>query len=85
MYIDVGFSTYFAKSISWVEVGYFRDGLDRLVYFIQIILRSELLSQIKGSIVVLKDRIHKELGNLINIITVELGNLINIIRVIKLG
>ena len=31
-------------------------------------LRSELLSQIIGSIVVLTDRIHKELGNLINLI-----------------
>ena len=31
MYIDVGFSTYFSKSISWVEVGYFHYGLDRLV------------------------------------------------------
>ena len=40
----------------------------------QIILRSELLSQIRGSTVVLRDQIHK-----------ELGNLINLIRVIKLG
>ena len=43
----------------------------------QITLRSELLSQIKGSVVVLRDQIHKELWNLIN--------LINLIRVIKLG
>ena len=34
----------------------------------QITLRSELLSQIRGSVVVLRDRIHKELGNLINLI-----------------
>ena len=40
----------------------------------QITLRSELFSQIRCSIVVLRDRIHK-----------ELGNLINLIRVIKLG
>ena len=40
----------------------------------QITLKSELLSQIRGSDVVLRDRIHK-----------ELGNLINLIRVIKLG
>ena len=40
----------------------------------QITLGSELLSQISGWIVVLRDQIHK-----------ELGNLINLIRVIKLG
>ena len=40
----------------------------------QITLRSELLSQIRGSVVVLRDRIHR-----------ELGNLINLIRLIKLG
>ena len=34
----------------------------------QITLRSELLSQIRGSVVVLRDRIHRELGNLINLI-----------------
>ena len=34
----------------------------------QITLRSELLSQIRGSNVVLRDRINKELGNLINLI-----------------
>ena len=34
----------------------------------QITLRRELLSQIRGSVVVLRDRIHKELGNLINLI-----------------
>ena len=36
----------------------------------QITLRSELLSQIRGSDVILRDRIHKELGNLINLIRV---------------
>ena len=40
----------------------------------QITLKSELLSQIRGSVVVLRDQIHK-----------ELGNLIDLIRVIKLG
>ena len=40
----------------------------------QITLRSELLSQIRGSVVVLRDRIHR-----------ELGNLINLIKLIKLG
>ena len=40
----------------------------------QITIRSELLSQIRGSVVVLRDRIHR-----------ELGNLINLIRLIKLG
>ena len=40
----------------------------------QITLRSELFSKIKCSIVVLRDRIHK-----------ELENQINLIRVIKLG
>ena len=40
----------------------------------QITLRSELLSQIRGSVVVLRDRIHR-----------ELRNLINLTRVIKLG
>ena len=40
----------------------------------QITIRSELLSQIRGSVVVLRDQIHR-----------ELGNLINLIRVIKLG
>ena len=40
----------------------------------QITLRSELLSQIRGSIVVLRDQILKELGNLINIIIfIKLG------------
>ena len=34
----------------------------------QITLRSELLSQIKGSDVVLRDQIHEELRNLINLI-----------------
>ena len=34
----------------------------------QITIRSELLSQIRGSVVVLRDQIHKELGNLINLI-----------------
>ena len=34
----------------------------------QITLRSELLSQIRGSVVVLRDQIHRELGNLINLI-----------------
>ena len=34
----------------------------------QITLRSELLSQIIGSVVVLRDRILRELGNLINLI-----------------
>ena len=36
--------------------------------FTRITLRRELLSQIRGSIVVLRDQIHKELGNLINLI-----------------
>ena len=40
----------------------------------QITLRSELLSQIKSSIVVLRDQILR-----------ELGNLINLIKLIKLG
>ena len=40
----------------------------------QITLMSELLFQIRGSVIVLRDRIHE-----------ELENLINIIRVIKLG
>ena len=40
----------------------------------QITLRSELLSQIRGSVVVLRDRILR-----------ELGNLINLIKLIKLG
>ena len=40
----------------------------------QIILKSELLSQIKGSVVVLRDQIHREIGNLINLIRfVNLG------------
>ena len=34
----------------------------------QITLRCELLSQIRGSDVVVRDRIHRELGNLINLI-----------------
>ena len=34
----------------------------------QIILTSELLSQIRGSIAVLRDQIHKELGNLLNLV-----------------
>ena len=34
----------------------------------QITLRSKLLSQIRGSVVVLRDRIHRELENLINLI-----------------
>ena len=34
----------------------------------QITLSSELLSQIRGSIVVLRDRIDKELGNLLNLV-----------------
>ena len=34
----------------------------------QITLRSELLFQIRGSIVVLRDRIHKKLGNLLNLV-----------------
>ena len=42
--------------------------------FTQIILRSELLSQIRGSFVVLRDQILR-----------ELGNLINLIKLIKLG
>ena len=40
----------------------------------QITLRSELISLIRGSVVVLSDRIHR-----------ELGNLINLIRIVKLG
>ena len=36
----------------------------------QITLKSELLSQIRGSAVVLRDRIHKELENLIDLIRV---------------
>ena len=36
----------------------------------QITISSELLSQIRGSIVVLRDQIHKELGNLINLIRI---------------
>ena len=36
----------------------------------RIILNSELLSQIRGSTVVLRDQIHKELENLINLIRV---------------
>ena len=40
----------------------------------QITIRSELLSQIRGSVVVLRDQIHK-----------ELGNLINQIKIVKLG
>ena len=43
-------------------------------YITQITLMSELLSQIGGSVVVLMDRIHR-----------ELGNLINLIKLIKLG
>ena len=39
----------------------------------QIILRTELLSQIRSSVVVFMDRIH-----------IELGNLINLIRLVKL-
>ena len=43
----------------------------------QITLRSELLSQIKGSDVVLRDQIHRELGNLINLIKlIKLGCLL---------
>ena len=34
----------------------------------QITLRGELLSQIRGSVAVLRDRIHKELGNLLNLV-----------------
>ena len=34
----------------------------------QITLRNKLLSQIRGSVVVLRDQIHNELGNLINLI-----------------
>ena len=33
----------------------------------QIILRSDLLSRIRGSIVVLRDQIHKELGHTIDL------------------
>ena len=40
----------------------------------QITLRSDLLSQMRSSVVVLRDWIHK-----------ALGNLINIIRIVKLG
>ena len=40
----------------------------------QITLKSELLSKIRGSVVVLKDQINR-----------ELGNLINLIKLIKLG
>ena len=40
----------------------------------QTTLRSELLSQIRGSVVVLRDRLHR-----------ELGNLLNLIRLVKLG
>ena len=34
----------------------------------QITPRSDLLSQIRGSVVVLRDQIHREIGNLINLI-----------------
>ena len=34
----------------------------------QITLRSELLFQIRGSVAVLRDQIHKELGNLLNLV-----------------
>ena len=54
----------------WLTDGELRDFFD----LTHITLRSELLSQIRGSIVVLRDQIHK-----------EVGNLINIIRLIKLG
>ena len=37
---------------------------------IQITIKSELLSQIRGSVVILRDRIYKELGNLIDLIRV---------------
>ena len=34
----------------------------------QIALRSELLSQVRGSVAVIRDRIHKELENLLNLV-----------------
>jgi len=48
----------------------FRDGDKKFICFwlTQITLRSELLSQIRDLVVVLRDWIHKELGNLINLI-----------------
>ena len=58
-------------------VGYYRSRLRIILLpldLTQITLRSELLSQIRGSVVVLRDQIHR-----------ELGNLINLVRVIKLG
>ena len=40
----------------------------RSIDLTQITLKSELFSQIKGSVIVLRDRIHRELGNLLNLI-----------------
>ena len=49
-----------------------KDSLSKTLYILlditQITLMSELLSQIRGSIIVLRDQIHKELGNLVNLI-----------------
>ena len=47
----------------------------------QITLRSELLSQLRGSVIVLRDRIHKVLGNLINLIRIDKLVCFNVLNV----